>query len=234
MAKKSLYPVKFRLELERGRVVLGGTSYGGTTVARREDSKHLSPCRSIRVHPEPCGGLGPDRSLAVVSGRDLDIDASAPPLRVDVLDLRIGIEHASLRVDGQTELPGGVVPLGVGGPPAGSRADGLAPACDGALEFVVEAHAPDGGALCEQALAFAAAGPVDGPVVCELGVLEEPRGGPDVLSGSRPCSAARPQMAAAPLRVSVRTLNGVPFGPLAVDSLASPWRIQAFTARRVV
>ena len=35
----------------------------------------------------------------------------------------------------------------------------------------------------EQALAFAAAGPVDGRVVRELGVLEEASGGPDVLSG---------------------------------------------------
>ena len=170
------------LELERGRIPLGGPSYGGATVARREYAEHLSPGGSVGVHPESGGGLGPDRSLAVVPRGDLDVDAPAPPVGVDVLDLRIGVEHASLGVDGELQLPGGAVPLGVGGPPAVPHPCGLAPARDGALELVVEAHAPDGGALLEQAPAFDAAGPVDGGVVCELGVLEA-RGGPDVLSG---------------------------------------------------
>ena len=53
-------------------------------------------------------------------------------------------------------------------------------------------------------------------------------------SGSEPYSVVRPRMAAAPLRVRVRTVNGLPFGPPAVDFLASPWRIQAFTARRAM
>ena len=84
---------------------------------------------------------------------------------------------------GRLELPGSAVPLGVGGPATVSRARGLAPARDSALELAVEPYAPDGGAPLEQALAFAAAGPVDGRVVRELGVLEEASGGPDVLSG---------------------------------------------------
>ena len=86
----------------------------------------------------------------------------------------------------------------------------------------------------EQALAFAAAGPVDGRVVRELGVLEEASGGPDVLSGVQAVPGVQVADGGRSLRVSVSTLNGLPFGPLAVDSLASPSRVQAFTARRVV
>ena len=89
-----------------------------------------------------------------------------------------GIEPVALRM-----LPGGAVPLGVVGPATVSRTRGLAPARDSALEFAVEPYAPDGGTPLEQALAFAAAGPVDGRVVRELGVLEEASGGPYVLSG---------------------------------------------------
>ena len=152
-------------------------------VLAAERSKHPRSGRPVRVHPEPGRGLGPDRSLAVVARRDLDVDAAAPPLGVGVLDLRIGVEHASLRVDGEAELSGGTVPLGVRGPATVSRTRGLALACYGALELAVEPYAPDGGAPLEQALAFAAAGPVDGRVVRELGVLEEASGGPYVLSG---------------------------------------------------
>ncbi len=57
---------------------------------------------------------------------DLDVDASAPPVGVGVLDLRIGEEDMSLLVDGEAELRGHAVPLGVGGPPAHHSA--LAPA----------------------------------------------------------------------------------------------------------
>ena len=129
-----------------------------------ERPKHPRSGRPVCVHPEPGRGLGPDRSLAVVPRRDLDVDASAPPVGVGVLDLRIGVEHASLLVDGEAELSGDTVPLGVGGPATVSRARGLAPARDSALELAVEPYAPDGGAPLEQALAFAAAGPVDGRV----------------------------------------------------------------------
>ena len=135
------------------------------------------------MHPEPGRGLGPDGSSSVVPRCDLDIHSAAPPVGVGVLDLRIGVEHASLLVDGEAELSGDTVPLGVGGPATVSRTRGLAPARDSALEFAVEPYAPDGGAPLEQALAFAAAGPVDGRVVRELGVLEEASGGPYVLSG---------------------------------------------------
>ena len=127
-------------------------------VLAAERSKHPRSGRPVCVHPEPGRGLGPDRSLAVVARRDLDVDAAAPPLGVGVLDLRIRVEHASLRVDGEAELSGGTVPLGVGGPATVSRTRGLAPARDSALEFAVEPYAPDGGAPLEQALAFAAGG----------------------------------------------------------------------------
>ncbi len=221
------------LELEGGRVVLGGTSYGATILAVAECPEHLSPGRPVRVKPEPGRGLGADRSLAVVARCDFDVDASASPLGVGVLDLRIGVEHAFLGVDGELQLPGGPVPLGVGGPAAFPHPCGLGSVRDGALELVVQAHTPDDGALREQALAFALACPVDGRVVCKLGVLEA-RSGPDVLSGVQALPEARLRTVVAPLRVRVTTLNGLPFGPMAVDSLASPSRIQAFTARRVV
>ena len=148
-----------------------------------ERPKHPRSGRPVCVHPEPGRGLGPDRSLAVVPRCDLDIHSAAPPLGVDVLDLRIGVEHAAPGVDGELQLPGSAVPLGVRGPATVSRTRGLAPARDSALELAVEPYAPDGGAPLEQALAFAAAGPVDGRVVRELGVLEETSGGPYVLSG---------------------------------------------------
>ena len=114
---------------------------------------------------------------------DLDVDAAAASAGAGVLDLHIGVKHPALGVDWEAELRGGAVPFGVRGPPAFSRPGGLAPACDGALELVVEPDAADGRALFEQALAFAAAGPVDGRVVRELDVLEEASGGPYVLSG---------------------------------------------------
>ena len=81
-----------------------------------ERPKHPRSGRPVCVHPEPGRGLGPDRSLAVVARRDLDVDAPAPPVGVGVLDLRIGVEHASLLVDGEAELSGDTVPLGVRGP----------------------------------------------------------------------------------------------------------------------
>ena len=148
-----------------------------------ERPKHPRSGRPVCVQPEPGRSLGPDRSLAVVARGDLDIHSAAPPLGVDVLDLRIGVENTSLLVDGELQLPGGLVPLGVRGPATVSRTRGLAPARDSALELAVEPYAPDGSAPLEQALAFAVAGPVDGRVVRELGVLEEAGDGPDVLSG---------------------------------------------------
>ena len=148
-----------------------------------ERPKHPRSGRPVCVHPEPGRGLGPDRSLAVVARGDLDIHSAAPPVGVGVLDLRIGVEHASLLVDGEAELSGDTVPLGVGGPATVSRTRGLALACYGALELAVETHTADGGPLLDQALVLLAAGQVDGRVVRELGVLEEASGGPYVLSG---------------------------------------------------
>ena len=171
------------LELERGRVPFGQTSNGAMIVAVAQRPKHPRSDRLVCVHPEPGRGLGPDGSSSVVPRCDLDIHSAAPPIGVGVLDLRIGVEHASLLVDGELQLPGSTVPFGVRGPATVSRARGLAPASDSALELAVEPYAPYGGAPLEQALAFAAAGPVDGRVVRELGVLEEASGGPYVLSG---------------------------------------------------
>ena len=68
------------LELERRRVVLRRAAQGATIVARPEESEDPSPGRSVRVHPEPRGGLGPDRSGPVVPRRDLDVDTAAPPV----------------------------------------------------------------------------------------------------------------------------------------------------------
>ena len=89
----------------------------------------------------------------------------------------------SLGVDGEVQLPGGAVPFGVGSSPAISRAGGLAPACDRALELAVEPHAPDGGTPFEQAFALPPAGPINGCVVSDLGALEA-GGGPDLLFGT--------------------------------------------------
>ena len=107
-------------------------------VAAAQPPKHPRSGRPVCVHPEPGRGLGPDRSLAVVARGDLDIHSAAPPLGVDVLDLRVGEEDMSLLVDGEAELGGGPVPLGVRGPATVSRTRGLAPACDSALELAVE------------------------------------------------------------------------------------------------
>ena len=71
--------------------------------------KHPRSGRPVCVHPEPGRGLGPDRSGAIVSRRDLDVHSAAPPLGVDVLDLRIRVEHASLGIDRQAELLGHAV-----------------------------------------------------------------------------------------------------------------------------
>ena len=54
-----------------------------------ERPKHPRSGRPVCVHPEPGRGLGPDRSSSVVPRCDLDIHSAAPPLGVDVLDLRI-------------------------------------------------------------------------------------------------------------------------------------------------
>ena len=73
-----------------------------------------------------------DGPLAVVAGRDLDVDAS---VGVRVLDLGVGVEHASPVVDRELEILGYSVPFGIGGPPTDLRPRCLAPARDGALEL---------------------------------------------------------------------------------------------------
>ena len=60
------------------------------------------------------------------------------------------------------------------------------------------------------------------------------RANPIFCPGSIPRSAASFRASATPFRVRVSTLNGLPLGPVARVSWASPSRIQAFTARRVV
>ena len=181
---------------------------------------------------EPGGRFGPDGGSPVVARGDLDVDASGAPVGVDVFDLRIGVEHASPRVDGQAEFLGGAVPFSVRCPSAASHAGRLAPACDGALEFPVETHAPDGGPLLDQALVFLAAGPIDGGVVRGFG--GPGTGEPDLLAGIHPPFGGQLSSLGHAFPGERQTLNGLPLGPVAVVSLTSPSRIQALTARRVV
>ena len=104
------------LELDRGRVPLGRTSYGAMIPAVAECAKHTRPGGSVGMKPEPGVGLGPDGGGPVVSRGDLDVDASVPAVGIEVLDLRIGVKHPALGVDGEAELPGNAVPFGGGGP----------------------------------------------------------------------------------------------------------------------
>ena len=105
-----------------------------------ERPKHPRSGRPVCVQPEPGRGLGPDRSRSVVPRCDLDIHSAAPPLGVDVLDLRIGVEHASLLVDGELQLPGSAVPLSVRDPAAVPNPSGLGTARDGALELAARSR----------------------------------------------------------------------------------------------
>ena len=49
-----------------------------------------------------------------MAGGHLDVDAAGAPVGSGVLELRIGIMHASVLVDGQAEFFGGAAPLGIG------------------------------------------------------------------------------------------------------------------------
>ena len=68
---------------------------------RAQSPKHPRPGRSVGVNPESGVGLGPDGRRSVVSRSDLDIDTSGAPVGTGVLDLRLGIEHAFPRIDGE-------------------------------------------------------------------------------------------------------------------------------------
>ena len=83
--------------------------------------------------------------------------------------LGIRVEHAATGIDRETEFGGDALPLGIGGPSAVPDPRGLAPSCDGALELGIEAYAPNGCALLEEAPVFLSAGPVDSGVVRCLG-----------------------------------------------------------------
>ena len=157
-----------------------------------ERPKHPRSGRPVCVHPEPGRGLGPDRSSSVVPRCDLDIHSAAPPLGVDVLDLRIGVENTSLLVDGELQLPGSAVPLGVRGPATVSRTRGLAPARDSALELAVEPYAPDGGAPARASVGVRDRRPGRWPCRARAGRV----GGGErrdlmCCPGSRPCPAAK-------------------------------------------
>ena len=115
---------------------------------------------------------------------NLDVHASATAVAVRVLDLRIGEEDASPRIDGEPQLAGGGMPFGVRGPPSGPHPGGLAPALDGPAQISLEPDAPDGRAPFEQAPAFAGAGPVDGRVMADLAAPEA--SGADPLFGVQP------------------------------------------------
>ena len=45
-------------------------------------------------------------------GGHLDVDAGGAPILIGVLQLRIGVVHASLLVDGQTQILGGAALTG--------------------------------------------------------------------------------------------------------------------------
>lgn len=74
-----------------------------------------------------------------MSQSDLDGDTPGPPVGSGLLDLRVGVEHASVRVDGELQLPGSTVPLRRPRPIGRLSPDGRAPVCDGALELTVGA-----------------------------------------------------------------------------------------------
>ena len=136
------------------------------------------------MHGEPGSGLRAQCRFAVVAGRDLDVDAAGPPFGVLVLDLRVRVEHLVPLVEGKPEFGGDAASLGIGGLFAVLEPDGLAPARDGTLEFGVEPHAHDGGALFGEALPFLPSGAVDGGVVPGLGGPHAVR--PDPLRGIHP------------------------------------------------
>ena len=91
--------------------------------ARKKPPEQSLSRGPVGVKPEPRGGLRQDVSLLVVARGHLDVDAAAPPLAVDVLDLCVGIEYAALGVDREAELAGAAVAPGVGAapPPPGPR-----------------------------------------------------------------------------------------------------------------
>ena len=184
------------------------------------------------MHHEAGTGLGPDGGGAVVSGGHLDVDAAGPPALIGVLELRIGIVNTSVVVDGQAEFFSGAAPRGIGRSPAVPHPGGFATPGDGALQLVVEPDAPEGGGVSGQALLLPPAGPIDGGVVDDLGALDET--GLELLSGVETLLDRDIAGGVRTRPVSVNTLNGCPFGPLAVDSCTSPSSIQWFTARRVV
>ena len=167
-----------------------------------------------------------------MSGGYLDVDAAGAPVGIGVLQLRIGIVHAPVLVDGQAQVLGGTAPLGIGRLPTVSHAGGFATAGDDALQLGIEPDPPEGGALYEQALAFPLRGPIDGRVMDGLRALKQPGG--DLLFRIQPCLMASFRAVFSPREVNANTLNDFPFSPEAVDSRASPSSIQRLTARRVV
>ena len=97
--------------------------------------KHPGLGRSGGVHRESGTGLGPDGGGAVVSGGHLDVDAGGAPILIGSLQLRIGVVHAAVLVDGQAQLLGGAAPLCIGRIPAVSHPGGFASTGDGALQL---------------------------------------------------------------------------------------------------
>ena len=78
-----------------------------------------------------------------------------------------------------------------------------------------------------------ATGSVHLRVVGEFGTLDQPGSGP-LLRVEASLDSRSPEDFSAPCWVRVKHVEQLPFGPLAVCSHISPWRIHRFTARRVV
>ena len=139
------------------------------------------------------------------------------PLGVGVFDPGVRVEHPPVVVEWEARVRWRrAVPFGVGGPPAVLAPRGrFARSRDGALEFGVEPDAPDGGALVFES--FPLPSGRRGRWRCRGRSAEVPDPGrADLLpAGSMPRSAAIFRASAAPSRVRVRTLKGLPFGPVA-------------------
>ncbi len=191
------------LEVEVGRVAPGRASRGSPVSALAQSPKHPGLGGARCIQHEPGRGLGPDARFPVVVGCGLDVDASTRSPGARVFDLGIGIEDTAPGIDGEAELPGGAVRLGIREAPAALPARGLAPPYDAALQFVLEPDAPNSGAPPEQAPPFVSAGPIDGRIMGDPAAWDAR--GPEPLPGFRPSLAARSRTAAAPLRVTVRS-----------------------------
>ena len=151
---------------------------------------------------------------------------SVRPSCVRVLHISVRVEHPVLLIDGQTQFLDSPSPLCPDSRP-------LATASNGAFEFRIDAEAPDGGPLAGQPPSLEATGSAHLRVVGEFGTLDQPGSGP-LLRVEASLDSRSPEDFFGTLLGRVKHVEQLPFGPLAVCSHISPWRIHRFTVRRVV